>query len=315
MIDGLTDPFAYAFFTRAMIAGILIGAMCGALSVFVVLRRMSYIGHGLAHAVLGGVAVGLALGADLYLGALVATVVAAVLIDRVARRRGLHADAAIGIVTTAIFAAGVAVLAILPSRVNVEAVLFGNILGVARTDLLVATGVALGFAAFLFVTYKQLVLATFDPEIAAVHGVRARGLELAFSVATSAVIVASVRVLGVLLIAAAVVIPAAVARLLTRSVAAMLVVAVAVGVLSSVVGLYGSYHVDVPSGPTIVLAGAAMFVLAFAGTAIVARRGLRHARRGQSSPHELVPGTAETPLATQGRTLPSAPSAARSRAR
>lgn len=275
----LSEPFAYAFFARAMVAGVLIGAMTGALSVFVVLRRMSYIGHGLAHAVLGGVAVGLALGADVYAGSIVATIVAALLIDRVARRRGLHADAAIGIVTTAIFAVGVATLSILPSRINVEAVLFGNILGVARTDLLVAAGVAVGFGVLLFVTYKRLVLVTFDPEIAAVHGVRTAGMELAFSLATAAVIVASVRVLGVLLIAAAVVIPAAVARLVTRSVGAMLAVATLVGVLSSVLGLYGSYHLNVPSGPTIVLAGAVMFLLAFVGTAVATRRGVAAARR------------------------------------
>jgi ABC-type Mn2+/Zn2+ transport system permease subunit len=279
VIDVLTEPFAYAFFGRAMIAGILIGAMCGALSVFVVLRRMSYIGHGLAHAVLGGVAVGLAFGADVYVGSVVATVVAALLIDRVTRRRGLHADAAIGIVTTAIFAIGVATLSIAPARVNVEAVLFGNILGVARTDLVVAGVVAIAFATMLVVLYKPLVLATFDPEIAAIHGVRTGAIELAFSLATAVVIVASVRVLGVLLIAAAVVIPAAVARLVTRSIGGMLAVATSVGVAASVVGLYGSYHVNVPSGPTIVLAGAAMFLAAFIATAFTARRGVALARR------------------------------------
>ena len=137
MIALLTDPFAYAFFGRAMIAGVLVGALCGALSVPIVLKRMSYVGHGLAHSVIGGVAVGVALGADLYVGAVVATVVSAVLIDRVAARRGLHHDAAIGIVTTAAFALGIAVLAIVPTRLNIEAILFGNILGVDGRDLVV----------------------------------------------------------------------------------------------------------------------------------------------------------------------------------
>ena len=119
MIQWAAEPFAYAFFARAMLAGVLIGGMCGALSVFVVLRRMSYIGHGLAHSVLGGVAVAIALGYDPYVGAVAATLLSALLIDRVTRRRGLHADAAIGIVTTAIFAAGVATLSVLPVGVNV----------------------------------------------------------------------------------------------------------------------------------------------------------------------------------------------------
>jgi ABC-type Mn2+/Zn2+ transport system permease subunit len=279
----LLDPFAYAFFGRAMAAGILIGAMCGALSSFVVLRRMSYIGHGLAHAVLGGVGVGVAFGVDLYVGAAAATVLAALLIDRVTRRRGLHADAAIGIVTTAIFAVGVATLSIVPTRVNVEALLFGNILGVDRVDLWVAAGIGTAFAAVLFVLYKPLVLTTFDPEVAAVHGVRTGIVELVFSLTTAAVVVASVRVLGVLLIAAAVVVPAAAARLVTRSFGVMLLVATVIGVASSVVGLYASFHVNVPSGPTIVLAGSGVFTVAFVASALRERGAVARARAAATS--------------------------------
>jgi ABC-type Mn2+/Zn2+ transport system permease subunit len=274
----LLDPFAYAFFGRAMLAGVLVGAMCGALSSFVVLRRMSYIGHGLAHAVLGGVGVGVAFGVDLYVGAAAATVLSAVLIERVTRRHGLHADAAIGIVTTAIFAIGVAVLSVVPTRVNIEALLFGNILGVDRADLWVSATIGLGLALVLLPLYKSLVLTTFDPEVAAVHGVRTGRIELAFSLTTAAVVVASVRVLGVLLIAAAVVVPAASARLLTRSFGVMLLAATAIGIGSSVVGLYASFHVNVPSGPTIVLAGSAFFLGVFLATAVRDRTALARAR-------------------------------------
>ena len=283
MASWLTEPFTYAFFARAMAAGVVVGAMCGALSVFVVLRRMSYIGHGLAHAVLGGVAVGLVLDQHLYVGAVGATLLAALLIDRVSRRPGLHADASIGIVTTAIFAVGVATLSLAPARINVEAVLFGNILGVGREDLLVASGVGLAFAVTLVLAYKRLVFTTFDPEVAAVHGVRVGASEVLFNLLTAAVVVASVRVLGVLLIAAAVVVPGAFARLVSRSVAAMLVIATAVGVASSVAGLYLSYHVNVPSGPTIVLTATAIFLVAFVATGVGARRtagGFGRARGG-----------------------------------
>lgn len=278
------EPFAYAFFGRAMIAGVLIGAMCGALSVFVVLRRMSYIGHGLAHSVLGGVAVGVALGADLYVGAVAATVVSALLIDRVTRRRGLHADAAIGIVTTAIFAIGVATLSIVPTPINVEAMLFGNILGVNTTDLWVAGGVGLAFAVVLVTLYKRLVFTTFDPEVAEVHGVRTGTIELVFSLSTAAVVVASVRVLGVLLIAAAVVIPAAITRLTARSFGTTLVLSTLIGILASVVGLFGSFHVNVPSGPTIVLAGSVAFAVVFGVTALTAQFRLGRARRSSAGP-------------------------------
>jgi ABC-type Mn2+/Zn2+ transport system permease subunit len=294
----LTDPFAYAFFGRAMIAGVLIGAMCGALSVFIVLRRMSYIGHGLAHAVLGGVAVGVVLGQDLYVGAIIATLLAALLIDRISRRRGLHADASIGIVTTAIFAIGVATLSLAPARVNIEAVLFGNILGVGRVDLLVATGVGVAFLVVLLVAYKSLVFTTFDPEVAAVHGVRVGTSELLFNLLTAAVVVASVRVLGVLLIAAAVVVPGAFARLVSRSLGVMLIIATAVGVASSVVGLYASYHADVPSGPAIVLTATAFFLVAFVVTAVGGRRRRRAARSA---------GPVPSPAAARGPTSGPSP--------
>lgn len=273
------EPLAYGFFVRAIIAGVLVGALCGALSTFIVLRRMSYIGHGLAHAVLGGVAVGLALGAQLYVGAVVATLVSAWAIDRIARRPGLHADAAIGIVTTSVFAVGVAILAIVPARVSVEALLFGNILGVDRTDLTVVGVVAALFAVVLVVRYRSLVFTTFDPEVAAVHGVRVRRMEVLFHLATAAVVVASVRVLGVLLIAAAVVIPAATARLVTRTFGVMLLLATALGFAAGVVGLYASFHLDIPSGPGIVLTGASVFLAVFIATGWAARSGLARARR------------------------------------
>lgn len=271
MAAWLTDPFAFTFFARAMIAGVLVGAMCGALSVFVVLRRMSYIGHGLAHAVLGGVAVGLVLGQGVYVGAVAATLLAALLIERISRRPGLHPDAAIGVVTTAIFALGVMTLSVSPGRVNLEAVLFGNVLGVGPADLWVAAGVGVLLLATLVVAYKRLVFATFDPEVAGVHGVRVGRSELVFNLLTAAVVVASVRVLGVLLIAAAVVVPGAFARLVSRSLGAMLGIATVVGVAGSMVGLYASYHADVPSGPAIVLTATLVFLVGFVVTSVPGR--------------------------------------------
>jgi ABC-type Mn2+/Zn2+ transport system permease subunit len=274
----LTEPFAYAFFTRALLAGVLIGGMCGALSVFVVLRRMSYIGHGLAHSVLGGVAVGAALGWGIYPGAVVATLVSAVLIDRVARQRGLHADAAIGIVTTAMFALGIVVVSTSGSSINTEAILFGNVLGVTTGDLWLAAACAAGFALALFTLYKPLVFVAFDPEVARVSAVRAGAVEALINLLTAAVVIVSVRVLGVLLIAAAVVIPGALARLVTRSFGRMLAVATGVGATSGVVGLYASFHVDIPSGPAIVLVAASLFGFALVVRSVAGRGGIRRAR-------------------------------------
>jgi ABC-type Mn2+/Zn2+ transport system permease subunit len=279
----LTEPFAYGFFVRALAAGVVVGAMCGAVSVLVVLRRMSYIGHGLSHSVLGGVAVALAAGVNLYIGAAAATVVSALLIARVARLRGLHADAAIGIVTTAMFAAGVLVVSTTASgRVNTEALLFGNVLGVTWSDVAVVGGAALGVFALLFAYAKPLLLVTFDPSVAPAHGVRAGAVEVLFNLLVAAVVVVSVRVLGVLLIAAAVVIPAATARLLTASLGRLFALAIGAGALASVVGLYTSFHVNAPSGATIVLTATALFILA---AAVAAVRG----RSGRRSPSAVTP--------------------------
>jgi ABC-type Mn2+/Zn2+ transport system permease subunit len=299
-VSWLVEPFAYGFFTRAVIACVVIGAMCGAVSVLVVLRRMSYLGHGLAHSVLGGVAVGAALGWGIYPGAAVATLLSALLIRRVARERGLHADAAIGIVTTAMFALGIAVVSTTRSdRVNTEAILFGNVLGVTSADLWLAGGCAVVAGVALFRAYKQVAFVTFDPEVARVSGIRVAAVELAIDLATAVVVIVSIRVLGVLLIAAAVVIPAAVARLVTRTFGVMLAVSTAVGTSTGLIGLYASFHLDVPSGPSIVLVGAALFTVVLIGRSATARGRLRRARAGAEV--TAAAGTAAAGAAPAGR--------------
>lgn len=279
-MNWLIEPFGYAFFNRALVVGILIGAMCGALGVFIVLRRMSYIGHGLAHSVLGGAVVGVAFGQSLYVGMIGATVLSALLIDRIARRRGLHADSAIGIVTTAMFALGIAVVSVLTVRVNLEALLFGNVLGVRAPDLALVVAVGATFGLVLLRSYKSLVFSTFDPEVASVQGVRIRRVDLVFNLLTAVVVIASVRVLGVLLIAAAVVVPAAAARLLSRSVTRMLVLGTLFGAASTLAGLYASFYVNMPSGPAVVLTAAALFAAVFVVTGIGSLRDRRTARGG-----------------------------------
>lgn len=273
-MNWLVEPLSYAFFVRALAAGVVVGGMCGALGVFVVLRRMSYIGHGLSHSVLGGVAVGLALGVDLYVGAITATLLSALLIDRIARRPGLYPDTAIGIVTTAMFALGVAVISVLRvGRVNTESLLFGNVLGVRAVDLVLVLVMAGTFGLVLFLLYKPLLFTAFDAGVAAVQGVRAGLMEALFNVLVAGVVVVSVRVLGVLLVAAAVVVPAAAGRLLLRRFDLLLGWATAMGAVSALVGLYLSFHWRVPSGATIVLVG----VAGFAACAVIAP--LRERRR------------------------------------
>lgn len=279
-MNWILGPFEFAFFPRALLAGVLVGAMCGALGVFVILRRMSYIGHGLSQSVLGGVAISLLLGRGVYAGAVGATLLSALAINWVGRRRGLHADAGIGIVSTAMFAAGVVVIsANRDLSVNLNNLLFGNVLGVAPSDLVVLVAVATTLAVGLVMLYKPLVFATFDPIGASAQGVRTGLMEIVFNVATAAVVVVSVRVVGVLLIAAAIVVPAAASRLLARSFGPLLVGSTVLGAVTAVVGLYISYHANTASGPSIVLTSAAVFAAVATITAISASTVSRRARR------------------------------------
>lgn len=285
-MDWLTEPLAFAFFRRALLAGALVGALCGALSAFVVQRRMSSIGHGLAHSVLGGAGVALALEVHVSIGAIAATLLAAALIDRVGRRHGLHHDAAIWIVTTALFALGV----VLVSRaggvgVSTESLLFGHMLGVTTVDLWLVGGVAVAFAALLWVHGKRLVATIFEPEVAAAHGVRANRMDTVLTLSIAAVVVASVRVLGVLLIAAAVVVPAALSRLVTASFPRLVAIATGVGAVSGIAGLFASFHLNVPSGSTIVLTATAAFAVVFAATAGVAALRRSRSRRVATPGH------------------------------
>jgi manganese/iron transport system permease protein/iron/zinc/copper transport system permease protein len=261
----LLEPFQYGFFRHAIAVASLAGALCGLVGVYVVLRGMSYIGHGLSHAIFGGAVAAYVLSVNFYLGAGAWGVVAALLINKVARRRTVGADAAIGVVTTASFAVGLALISRFGGFTrNFEAALFGNVLGVTLADVWVVAGVLVFAAAVVFFRYRQLLFATFDPEVADISGVSTARTDVLLAVTLAATITATMNVLGVTLIAAVLVIPAVIARLLTDSFGRMLGISVAVGVFCGFFGVYGSYYLNISSGASVVLVGAAIFVVAFA---------------------------------------------------
>jgi manganese/iron transport system permease protein/iron/zinc/copper transport system permease protein len=272
-----TEPFQFEFFRHAIVAATLVGALTGLVGVFVVLRRMSYIGHGMSHAVFGGAVVGYAAGFNFYLAAGVWGFISAILINQATRRRQIGADAAIGIVTTASFAVGVAVIS-RASRItrNFDAALFGNLLGVSVSDIWVIAGV-LAFALFVvFFFYKQLLFLTFDVEVAPIYGVRAGLLDTLLAVVLAGTIIASIRIMGVTLIAASLVIPPVTARLLTDRFATMLVLSTLLGAALGFVGLFVSYQADIASGASIVLVSTGAFVAVL--LAVVIRDWLRTGR-------------------------------------
>src|SRR6266568_1144110 len=277
MISFLLDPFRYEFFVRGLIAATVVGGLCGMVGTFVVMRRMSYIGHGLSHSIFGGAVVSYVMGWNFYLGAGLWGFVSAALINWTARRRQIGGDAAIGIVTTASFAIGVAII----SRArrftkNFDAALFGNVLGVQPEDVYVVIGVTLLVALLIFFAYKQLLFMTFDREVAPLYGIPDRWMDTLLSLILAATVIASMQILGVTMIAAIIVVPAVTARLLTDSFARMLLLAAGIGTVCGLVGMLLSYYFDVASGATVVLTAASLFLLTLAGTSL--RRYLRTER-------------------------------------
>jgi ABC-type Mn2+/Zn2+ transport system permease subunit len=270
-MDTLLEPFEYAFFRNGIAVATLAGALCGLVGVYVVLRGMSYIGHGLSHAIFGGAAVSFALEVNFYLAGLWG-LASAVLILLIARRRSIGADAAIGVITSSGFAVGIVIITVIGSTQNVDAFLFGNVLGVSMIDVAVVAVVALVTSAAVFLRYRQLLFTTFDPEVAEVTGVSTLRMDILLAFLLTAVITVCMNVLGVTLIAATLVIPPVIGRLLTDSFHRMLWISVGVGTFCGFAGVYLSYYLDWPSGPAVVLVGAVLFSLAYTISAIRRQR-------------------------------------------
>ncbi len=288
-----TEPLNYEFFRHGLLAATVIGGLCGLIGVFIVLRRMSYIGHGLSHSVFGGAVVAYLINLNFYIGAGLWGFLSAVLINWTARRRNIGADAAIGIVTTASFALGVALISKTRSFTrNFEAALFGNILGVTMQDLYVIIGVTIVVTLGVVIFYRPLLFATFDPELVKVYGVQTQWMDTGFALALAATIVASMNIVGVTLIAAAIVIPPTTARMLTQSFGTTLVLSTIIGAACGFFGMFISYEYDVASGAAIVLLAAAVFAVAYIGTtlrrALLAQRHVVahpvHTFRGRPAP-------------------------------
>ncbi|KPL90258.1 metal ABC transporter permease [Herpetosiphon geysericola] len=273
-MNQLLEPLSFSFFRYGILAAVLIGSLCGLLGVYIVLRGMSYIGHGLSHAIFGGAVVSFVLAWNFYLGAGLWGFAAAVLINQTARRTKINADAAIGIVTTASFAIGVALISRYRNFTrSFDAALFGNILGVTNSDLWAIGGVCIMVGLVVFFSYKQLLFMTFNNDVAHVYGVRTNWLDTLFSLMLAATLIVSMKILGVTLIAAALVIPPITARLLTDSFHRMLGISTVIGGLTGCVGMYLSYFFDLASGATIVLTQTGCFMVALGIAAL--RKQLR----------------------------------------
>jgi ABC-type Mn2+/Zn2+ transport system permease subunit len=260
----LLEPYQFEFFRHGVVVATIAGALCGLIGTYVVLRGMSYIGHGLSHSIFGGAAASALIGFNFYLGAGIWGLASGLMIGRVTRRGVIRSDAAIGVITTASFAVGLALIGLFGSaQRSIDATLFGSILGVSTTDMWVVAGVALLAGAIVFFRYRVLLFTTFDPEVAAVSGVATGRADALLMLVLTVSILATMQVLGVILVSATLVIPPVIARMMTNSFPRMLVLSSAIGAFSGFVGMNLSYHLDVSSGATIVLVGAALFLATF----------------------------------------------------
>ena len=252
-MDFLLKPFQYEFFSRAMWVGTMAGLLCGVMGVYITTRRMSYIAHGLSHAILGGAVISYVLGFNFYIGSGIWGFATALLIQYLTGRK-IYSDAAIGIVTTASFALGVAIISTYRNFTqSFEAALFGNVLGITPTDLWVVTGVTVLLLSLVFVFYRPLLFWCFDREVAKVHGVPVFAMDTLFALMMATLLVATLQVLGVTLIISAVVIPASIARLLSNRFGTMMLLSGGLGAAIAFVGIYVSYYFDIASGASVVL--------------------------------------------------------------
>jgi zinc transport system permease protein len=269
----LFDPLGYEFMQRALIAGIAVSAVCAVIGVFIVQRGLAFLGDGLAHAAFGGIAIGLFLGASVENAVWIAipfTACIALGIGFVLRRTQLRGDVATGVFFSFSFALGVLFLGLRTAsarQIGVESLLFGNMLFVTPSVLKVVVIVAVLTLVLTAMLWSRLAYAIFDPELAALSGVPVAILEYVLLVETAVVVVVAVKTVGVVLVSSFVIIPAATARLVGSTLARATLLALAIGTLGSVIGLFASFHLKTPTAATIILIHSA----GFAGALLWAR--------------------------------------------
>jgi ABC-type Mn2+/Zn2+ transport system permease subunit len=263
MLTWLLEPLTYAFMQRGLLASVIVGVVCAVIGCYVVLRGMAFLGDALAHAILPGVAIAYLLGGNLTAGALIAAVIVALLIGLFSRQGAMREDTAIGILFAAALSLGVALISSVRTfAVDLSHILFGNVLGVSAADLGLAAGLGGVVLLAVVVFYKPLLVISFDPVLAATLRWPAELFRYLLLVLLALTIVVSLQTVGVGLVAAMLVTPAATANLLTRRLPTMMALAALFGALSAVVGLYLSYYASIASGAAVVLVCTGFFLLA-----------------------------------------------------
>ncbi len=264
LVELLLQPLRYPFMVRGLLASVMVGTLCAVVGTYVVLKGMAFFGDALAHAILPGVAIAYLLQINLFWGALAMGLVTAVGIGYLSRRGQVKEDTAIGVIFAGCFALGVALLSTVQSySVDLTHILFGNVLGVSNMDLWLTASLGLLALLTVFLLYKELLVISFDPILAATLRLPMNFLHYLLLVLIALTVVVSLQTVGVALMVAMLVTPAATAYLLTRRLWHMMITGAVIGAVSAVAGLYLSFYVNVASGAAVVLICTAFFILAF----------------------------------------------------
>ena len=268
----LIEPLTYAFVVRGLVAGVFAAVACATLSAFVVWRGMAFAGDALAHSILPGIVVAYVLGFSLIIGALGAAAVAVVGIGFITRHGRLREDTAIGVMFAGLFAFGILLLSSVATFQDLSHVLFGNILGVSTSDL-TAMGIVVVIVLVLVVLfYKELLVSSFDPVHSVAIGLNPEVIRFGLLGALAMTTVIAVQTVGVVLVLALLVTPAAAASMVSRKLRRIITLSVANALVATIAGFYASYYADLASGPAIVLALTLVFLIYWAIGAVQRRR-------------------------------------------
>lgn len=273
----LLEPLGYEFFVRALAASVLVGLVCAVVGTYMVLRGLAFMGDALSHAAFPGVVAAYLLGAPFYLGAALAAVGTALAIGWITRRGRLRGDTTIGVLFAGMFALGIFLFSTIPNYVgDLFGFLFGEVLGISGSDLVALAGLSVVVLVVVAVLWKELLYSTFDPLAAAASGLPVVALEYLFLGLIALTIVISLQAVGIILVVAMLVTPAATAQLLADRFSRLMAIAIAIGILAPIAGLYLSFWTNTASGALIVLVETAGFLLALA---LGPRTGLLRRRR------------------------------------
>ncbi|WP_414564603.1 MULTISPECIES: metal ABC transporter permease [unclassified Anabaena] len=264
MLEALIEPLQYGFMQRSLIIAIIVGLLCAVVGSYLMVQRLALLGDAISHSVLPGLAIAFMVGANIYIGALIAGIISTMAIAWIQTRSPIKEDAAMGIVFSAFFALGITLITVVQKtqKIDLNHFLFGNILGVTSDEVRDTAIIAALVLIVIVLLYKELLFYTFDPIGAQAAGLPVNKLNFGLMLLIALTIVASMKTVGVILVLSLLITPGATAYLLVKRLHEVMILGALVGVISSISGMYLSYFYNLPSGPAIVLVASGLFLLA-----------------------------------------------------